>query len=166
MKKITILMIAVAMMFAGNTYAQVEQGTIRANVGLNYMFKPFDGDARLGLGLGGEYLITDAISLAPSYYFSNKNSVKLNTFNIDARYYFMNEATQVYGVIGYQSIKIKSDFAGGSLSQTETGLALGAGAIFGLSDSMGINTELKYGLTSPGDDAFGLLGKVGVVFSF
>lgn len=166
MKKISILMFAVAMLLAGSTYAQVEQGTIRANAGLTYMFKPFDGDARAGFGIGAEYLITDAISIAPSYYLSDKDDVKLNVLNIDARYYFMNDATQLYGVIGYQSVQQKVSGGGVTVSVTEGGLALGAGAVIGLSDKIGINPELKYGLTKPNDDAFGLLANLGVVYTF
>lgn len=164
--KTKLLALALVGLFAINGAKAQEQGDIRGNAGLTYMFGPYGGDARIGFGLGGEYLIIDALSIAPSYYFSNKDDLKVNLFNIDARYYFMTGDTQVYGVVGYTSATLKSDFLGVSVSSTEGGLNLGAGAIFAMSDSFGINAELKYGLSKPADDAFGLFANVGAVFMF
>ncbi|MEP5365511.1 MAG: outer membrane beta-barrel protein [Reichenbachiella sp.] len=155
--KTKLLALALVGLFTINGAMAQEQGDIRANAGLNYLFGPWGGDGRIGFGLGGEYLITDAISIAPSYYFSNKDDLKLNILNIDARYYFVTGDTQVYGKVGFASY-------GGDAS--ESGLTLGAGGIFNLSDNLGLNAELDYGLSKPFDDAFGLGAKFGVVYTF
>lgn len=157
--KTKILLVALIGLFAFNVSNAQSQGDIRVNAGLIDLFSPYGGDNRIGFGVGGEYLITDVISVAPSIYFTNKDSNKLNIFSVDGRYYLMTDATQVYGVAGISFINGDGGFS-------ETGLALGAGAIFGVSDNFGINAELKYQLNKPFNDALGMQANVGVVYTF
>lgn len=157
--KTKILLLALIGLFAFNTSQAQSQGDIRVNAGLINLFSPYGADYRIGFGVGGEYLITDVISVSPSIYFTNKDSNKLNIFSIDGRYYLMTDATQVYGVAGISFISGDGGFS-------ETGLALGAGAIFGVSDNFGINAELKYQLNKPFNDALGMQANVGVVYTF
>lgn len=157
--KTKLLALALVSLFAINGAKAQEQGDIRVNAGLIDLFSPYGGDNRIGFGVGGEYVFTDGISVAPSIYFTDKDDAKLNIFSIDGRYYFMTDATQVYGVAGVSFINGEGNFS-------ETGLALGAGAIFGVSDNLGINAELKYQLNKPFDDALGLQAAVGVVYTF
>ncbi|WP_422362304.1 outer membrane beta-barrel protein [Reichenbachiella sp.] len=157
--KTKLLALALVGLFAINGAMAQEQGDIRVNAGLINLFSPYGGDYRIGFGFGGEYLITDAISVAPSYYLTNKDDFKVNIFSIDGRYYFMTDDIQAYGVAGVSFINGDGGFS-------ETGLALGAGAIFGISDAVGINAELKYQLNKPFDDALGLQANIGVVYTF
>lgn len=157
--KTKLLALAFVGLFAINGAMAQEQGEIRLNAGMPMIFSPYGGDFRVGFGFGGEYLITDVISVAPSYWLTNKDDASVNLFNIDGRYYFMTDDTQVYGVAGVS-------FVGGDV-KSYTGFALGAGAIFGVSDAIGINAELKYHLGKPdgADDPLGMGAYVGVVYT-
>lgn len=157
--KTKLLALAIIGLFAINNANAQSQGDIRVNAGLINLFSPYGGDYRVGFGFGGEYLITDVISIAPSYYLTNKDSNKLNMFSIDGRYYLMTDATQVYGVAGISFISGDGGFS-------ETGLAIGAGALFGISDNLGVNAELKYQFNKPFNDALGLQANIGLAYKF
>lgn len=159
--KTKLLALALVGLFAINGAMAQEQGDIRASAGLIDLFSPYGGDNRIGFGIGGEYLITDNISGAASFYLTNKDDFKINMFNIDGRYYFMTDDIQVYGVAGISFISGDGDLG-------ETGIALGAGGIFAVAEAIGINAELKYQLNKPtgAEDPLGLQAVVGVVYSF
>ncbi|MEP2024083.1 outer membrane beta-barrel protein, partial [Reichenbachiella sp.] len=122
------------------------------------------------------YVFTDAMSANLSYDWYFKSSVDggdftLSSFNIDYRYYFMTGDTQVYGLagIGFMKGKFEVD-GGGSTSSTETGLNIGVGAIFPLSDALGINAQLKYQTPKfqnfSGDESANIAINAGVVYTF
>lgn len=131
-----------------------EQGDIRARVGLALGTKASadedTGDVKAGLGinLGAEYMITDAISIAPSYTmffkteFTGGGEIKPSIFNIDARYYFGESG--IYGLAGLAMQAVK--FEGGGFSQTNnaTTFNLGAGIELPISDNLNFNGQLKY----------------------
>ncbi|WP_420581136.1 outer membrane beta-barrel protein [Reichenbachiella sp.] len=158
--KTKLLALAFVGLFTINGAFAQEQGDFRLNAGMPMIFSPYGSDFRVGFGFGAEYLIADAFSVAPSYWLTNKDNAKVNLFNIDGRYYFMTDATQVYGVAGVS-------FVGGDVS-SYTGFALGAGAIFGISDAIGINAELKYHLGKPSgaNDPLGMGAYLGLVYTF
>ncbi|MEQ9465855.1 MAG: outer membrane beta-barrel protein [Ekhidna sp.] len=151
MKKILLTATLVAL-FGFAATAQ-EQGEIRVGAGLVYGTKATvdltDGDEKgaLGINIGGEYLITDVISAAPSYTFFFKEeeggaSVKTSSFNLDARYYFSDGKFYALAGLGFGSAK----FSGGgfSISDNETGINLGGGAMIPAGDALYINGQLKY----------------------
>ncbi|MEO9804841.1 MAG: outer membrane beta-barrel protein [Reichenbachiella sp.] len=157
--KTILVSLTLIVLFATNGAQAQNQGDIRVNAGLINLFSPYGGDYRIGFGVGGEYLITDVISVAASHYLTNKDSNKLNVFSVDGRYYLMTGTTQVYGIAGIS-------FIGGRRGLSETGLAVGAGAIFVMSDHIGINTELKYQFNKLFEDTLGLQANIGVIYEF
>ncbi|WP_425392504.1 outer membrane beta-barrel protein [Ekhidna sp.] len=174
MKKITILSLFTAFILFGVTANAQEQGDIRVGAGLAVGTKAGaeagtggEVDSKLGLGVnvGAEYLITDMISVAPSYTFFFANSVdgvdySLSALNIDARYYFGDSG--IYGLAGFSSINAKAESGGLSVSDSEGGLNIGAGVMYPLSDNLFANGQVKY--QSPGDGQ--LVINAGVAFAF
>ncbi len=172
MKKITLLFAMVACFtFAANAQ---EKGQIRLSAGLalgtEVAINETGAAAGVGINIGAEYFFSDIISIAPSYttFFKSElglSSLKFSAINIDGRYYFATDGVQLYGLVGLASVTIKSefDFLGTplSLKASETGLNIGAGAIFPLSDNLGINLQAKY--QTPGNGQIVING--GIVFS-
>ncbi|MEO9804840.1 MAG: outer membrane beta-barrel protein [Reichenbachiella sp.] len=165
--KTKLLALALVSLFAVNGAMAQEQGDMRAGIGVVIGTKAgVDADgskAGFGLSPSFEYVFADAISGAVSYdwYFKSTvggTDINIASFNIDGRYYFVTGDTQVYGLAGIGIIRNEI----GPLSDSETGLNIGAGATFGLSDSMGINGQIKY--QTPGDGQ--LVIGAGVVFMF
>lgn len=144
-----ILVAAAAILISSASFAQ-EQGDIRASGALAFGTKAAadsdgEGTGGIGINLGAEYVFTDGISIAPSYsFFFEKNNLKTSTINIDARYYFATDGTQVYGLLGFASTKASVSVGGLTVSSTDSGLNVGAGAIFPLSDAIGIGLQGKY----------------------
>lgn len=120
------------------------------------------GDNKLGMGLNfsGDYFVTDVISIAPSYTFFFKStygvdadlatgfSFKTNSFNVDGKYYFLTDGINVYGLFGlsFAAIKATIDFLGApiNISNNKTGVNIGGGVDFGLSDKLYLNGQVKY----------------------
>lgn len=170
MKKFTILSLFAAFLLVGVTANAQEQGDIRVGAGLALGTKAAidESGSKLGLGInvGGEYLITDQISIAPSYTYFFESSVtvdsgfgtfeakqQLSALNIDARYYFSDNG--LYGLAGFSNL---SADGGGS----EAGLNIGAGIMYPMSDSMFLNGQVKY--QTPGEGQ--LVINAGVAFAF
>ncbi|WP_436517422.1 outer membrane beta-barrel protein [Ekhidna sp. To15] len=173
MKKFTILSLFAAFVLFGFSANAQEQGDIRVGAGLAIGTKAgaeangntVDSKLGIGINLGAEYLVTDAISIAPSYTFFFKNSVggadySSSSLNIDARYYFGESG--VYGLAGFASGTAKVEGGGFSLSTSEGGLNIGAGIMYPLSDNLFANGQVKY--TTPGDGQ--LVINAGVAFAF
>lgn len=169
MKKFTILSLFAAFLLVGVSANAQEQGDIRVGAGLAVGTKAGvdESGEKLGFGInvGAEYLITDAISLAPSYTFFFKSSVagtdfSLSAINIDARYYFGESG--VYGLAGFSSVKAKAEAGGFSASTSEGGLNIGAGIMYPLSDNLFANGQVKY--QTPGEGQ--LVINAGIAFAF
>lgn len=168
MKK--LLLTATLIAIFGFAATAQEQGDIRVGAGLAIGTKAGvddDGSDKMGLGinLNGEYLITDVISIAPSYTMFFKNTVggadfSLSALNIDVRYYFSDMG--LYGLAGFSSAKAKAEGGGFTVSDTEGGLNIGAGIMLPLSDNLFANGQVKY--TTPGDGQ--LVINAGVAFAF
>lgn len=171
MKK--LLLTAAIVAFFGFAATAQEQGDIRVGAGLAIGTKAgaeasatgVDSKLGLGINIGAEYLITDAISLAPSYTFFFKNSIggadySLSALNIDARYYFADSG--FYGLAGFSSVSSKAEGGGFSVTSSESGLNIGAGIMYPLSDNLFANGQVKY--QTPGDGQ--LVINAGVAFAF
>ena len=175
MKKITILTLFTAFLFVGVTANAQEQGDIRVTAGLAIGTKAGiddHGSSKIGLGLnvGGEYLVTDVISVAPSYTLFFKSEVQggavsnqFSSFNLDGRYYFSDG--KFYGLAGlsFASVTAKADFGFGSVEETDstTGLNLGGGTMIPLGDTMFLNGQVKYNTPLEQLDI-----QVGIAFGF
>ena len=162
MKK--LLLTATLVVAFGFAATAQEQGIIRASASLAYGTEVEE----IGINIGGEYLITDVISGGVSYTsFFTPDPVSFSSFNIDGRYYFLTDGPYVYGLFGFGIVRSEVDidlgpFGGGSVSDSETGLNLGGGAIFPFSDNLGAQAQLKYNTAASGQ----LVLQGGVVYTF
>lgn len=163
--KTKLLGLSLIILFAITSVSAQEKGEVRAGLGLIGGTKAGienDGSTKLGLGLSTsvEYMVTDAISGSVSYDYYFPSTVggidfKISYFNIDGRYYFIKGNTQVYGLVGV-------GIGAASPGTGETGLNVGAGAVFPISDALGINAQLKY--QTPGDGQLAM--QAGLVYTF
>lgn len=174
MKNLLLTLLAV-FLFATLATAQ-QQGDISVGGGLILGTETAlddDGSEALGLGitLGGEYMATDVIGVALSYdhYFESSVDVgilgewtfQISYLNIDGRYYFVTGDTKVYGLVGIGIGLASFDSGFGEASDTDTGLNLGGGATFPLTDVLGLNVQAKFQTV---DSNLALSG--GVVYKF
>lgn len=172
MKKTTILTLVTAFLLTGFITNAQQAGDIRVSGGLAVGTKARfddDGDTTLGLGvnLGAEYLITDVVSLAPSFSGFFKNEIggadfSTRALNIDARYYFGSD-TQLYGLLGFTSVTSKAKGGGLSITNTDSGLNLGVGANLPFGDSLLGNLQAKF-QTAADDNDGQIVLNAGVVF--
>jgi len=97
-------------------------------------------DLGLGFGARGEFSITDNISIVPKFtYYLGTNTdtgfgdigVSAWALDADAHYYFTTDGTNFYGLAGlaYNTLTVSVPFLG-SISDSEIGLNIGAGASF------------------------------------
>jgi len=151
MKK--LLLIAFAVVFGATTMNAQEQGDIRVGVKGVYGTEVGVDGGGMGVNVGAEYLVTDVISVAPSYtmFFESEEDILGSTFtsqvtaiNIDGRYYFLTDDLQVYGMAGISLLTVKVDFGFGELEANETGINVGGGVIKPLSDNFNIEGQVKY----------------------
>ena len=147
-------------MLAGTVAANAqEQGQFNLLGGLAYGTKSAidvnstEGKGGIGFYIGGEYLFTDQISAAPTFemWKSSDSGVDytLTSINIDGRYYFVADDLSIYGMAGISLLKGKVESGGFSVSDDDTGLNIGGGVVYKLSDKFGLNGQLKY--QTPGD---------------
>ncbi|MEQ9593138.1 MAG: hypothetical protein RLN86_11080 [Cyclobacteriaceae bacterium] len=136
-----------------------EKGALRASGNLAYGFEVEE----LGFNLGAEYFITDNISGGLNFsIFFVEDPASFNEFNIDGRYYFDSGKIQPFALIGISNATSKfSGTVGGvpfDFKDSEVGLNIGGGAVFPISEKLGINTQLKY--ATPFDGQFVIQGGV------
>lgn len=171
MKK--VLLTATLVAIFGFAATAQEQGEIRAGAGLAIGTKAGvdESGEKMGLGLnfGGEYFVTDVISIAPSYTMFFKSEVdtgfgkvsnQFGSFNLDGRYYFGDDG-MFYGLAGLSFASAKAEFGGESETSSETGLNIGAGVMYPLADNMYLNGQVKY--NTPIEQ---LVINAGIAFSF
>jgi len=191
MKKFTILTLFTAFLLVGVTANAQEQGMIRASAGLALGTKAAIDEsgtkAGIGINIGAEYLITDNISIAPSYTFFFKSefdtpdgfggnvtsSNQFGSFNIDGRYYFGDGDMELYGLFGIGIVSNSfeqsgDDGFGGTItidgSDSETGLNIGGGINYPLSDALFLNGQIKYNTVDI--DGGQIVINAGVAYSF
>lgn len=116
------------------------------------------GDGITNFGIGGKFQwnVIDRLRLEPSFnYFFEKDMVSMWDLNANVHYQFPLGGTVVlYPLAGLSVMGVTVDVPkvdlgmfgsyGGSVSDTEVGANIGAGADFNLSDSWAINVEAKY----------------------
>ena len=142
------------------------KGQIRAGLGLTLgTASAIDdtGESKLGFGfvIGGDYFVSDAISIAPSYSFFFKSmvdiggqelSIKASSFDVDGKYYFLRNGVNIYGLaglsFGFAKATAVVDFGFGpqeiSVSENQVGFNLGGGLDYYLSDKVYLNGQVKY----------------------
>ena len=97
-------------------------------------------DLGIGFGARGEFSITDNISIVPkfTYYLGKSEDTGFGdarfsawALDADAHYYFTTDGTNFYGLAGlaYNTVTASVPFLG-SVSDSEIGLNIGAGASF------------------------------------
>lgn len=143
---------------AGSAVGAQEVGTIRLGAGLVYGSKAGINDdleaaGGVGINIGGEYFFTSNISAAPSftYFFPSSANfeafgqkytmkMKVSSLNLDGRYYFNAGGMDLYGLAG-----LSVAFAGAEgESSNKTGVNLGGGVVYPLSDNLNFNGQIKY----------------------
>ena len=124
----------------------------------------------LGFGVKAKFGATDHIQISPSFALLESTEIfgikaSSSEINADGQYYFNPDSeTQFYGLAGLNLVFAKLSGAGviESESSSEIGLNLGAGAEFGISDSIQGFAQAKYTLSKA--DQLGI--HAGIYFSF
>lgn len=145
-----------------------EKGDMAAGLNLSYGTK--SGFSNFGIGAKFQYNITDAIRIEPSAtYFFKKDYVSMWDLNANVHYLFhVADKFVVYPLAGVVLLGAKADlgdfFSNGgssnSASETKLGFNLGGGAQYWLSDSFGLNLDIKYQIVSNFDRPVFSLGAV------
>lgn len=172
MKKLSFLSFAAVLFLIGFSAGAQTQGEIRAGVGLvlgtSAAIDAGGNKAGVGINIGGEYLITDIISVAPSYTFffgsdyeiteplsgtSSTTSFRSGVFNLDGRYYFDQFDFQLYGLFGFAFFNSTTETEVDSplfpvpsteISDSEVGVNIGGGIFYPLNDDFLLNGQLKF----------------------
>ncbi|MEQ6166711.1 MULTISPECIES: porin family protein [unclassified Ekhidna] len=155
MKKL-LFTVALVTLVAFTTTAQ-DQGEMRIGGGLALGTKAAidEGGSKAGIGInvGGEYFVTDIISIAPSFTYFFPSSVEFfgqelksqaSSLNIDGRYYFGDSDMQLYGLAGIGVGFASAEANGEKASDSKVGLNIGGGLNYPLSDGMFLNGQIKY----------------------
>lgn len=134
-----------------------EKGDFNGFAGLSY---PLESGSNLGATAGIEYVFAENFSAAPSftYYFAD-SGITQTQFDIDVRYYLGDESFNWFATAGFSNL---SSSVSGFSSMSDSGFTVGAGALFGLSDSIDILTTVKYNSVGSG----AVIPFVGVNFGF
>lgn len=147
--------------------AQVK-GDKAAGVNLSYGVK--DGFSNFGVGAKFQYNFTDALRIEPSAtYFFKKDYTTMWDVNVNLHYLFqVTEKISVYPLAGLSLVGVKVSYdsfdyggyeiEGASASDSKFGFNVGVGAQYWLSDTFGINFDIKYQLVSDLDRPIFSLG--------
>lgn len=178
MKKIFL---AMALALTGMS-ASAQQGEKAAGVNLSYGTE----HKAIGIGVKGQYGITDAIRAEASFdYFLKKEGLSMWDVNLNVHYLFsLTDKLKVYPLAGltftnwkfdnafemeidpdYAQYMDEDDITSGSASSSESkfGVNLGAGLQYDLTDKLSLNFEAKYQLISDFDQ---MMFGVGVAYKF
>ncbi len=157
MKKLQLIL--AALLFVTISANAQEKGAFRAQVGGligTATAIQDDGDFGIGLGinLGAEYFVSDAVSIAPGYDLFFESSVDVggtelssnfSSINVDGRYYFGSSDVEIYGLVGVSFASSTTTVPlFGEVSANDTGLNIGAGVNFPMSDNVFLNGQVKY----------------------
>ncbi len=132
------------------------------------------GDSKLGMGIniGGDYFIIDNLSFSPNYSsffespysktfgsptgFGVKYFLRISSLNIDGKYYFFKERVNLYGLLGLSFTREETQASYINVPNTidvlpipddvnnKTGINIGAGVDYFLSDKLYLNGQVKY----------------------
>ena len=139
----------------------------------------------LGIGIKGQYGITDAIRAEASFdYFLKKDGLSMWDVNLNAHYLFsLTDKLKVYPLAGLTFTNWKFDnafeieidpeyaqyldeddyYSSASGSESKFGVNLGAGLQYDLTDKLSLNVEAKYQLISDFDQ---MMFGVGIAYKF
>lgn len=135
-----LVLIAFLILIINNSFAQY-QGEIRVQLGNEFGM----ATNLYGFGLVGEYMIIDRLSVVPSAIVLLPQTGKATSLNIDARYYITEGLSQFYGFLGLNNSRRRLEFAiPGEELINRTGINVGAGHVYRLSEEFAINSQLKY----------------------
>ncbi|MFC4873253.1 hypothetical protein [Negadavirga shengliensis] len=137
MKNIILFLCFLVLSFS--TVAQY-QGQYRLQYGHDFGL----GSGLTGVNFVGEYFPIDNISFAPSFSILLPASGKASQLHIDGRYYFQEEAVQLYGLIGYANFRRRLEFDFDDPLYHRGSLNIGGGILYKLMDELGLNGELKF----------------------
>lgn len=142
----SIKMLSVVFLFtilSSNAFAQ-----LRLGAGLGF---GFDQEAFALFGRAGYDFTENWRANATFQYFllSNENKDFLdqdaNSFNLHVNYDFANLPTiDLYALAGLSIFNYKSETLASKFSNTDLGLDVGVGGLFGIADKIDILSELKY----------------------
>ncbi len=159
MKKVLLTATLVAIL--GFTASAQESGDMMINAGVGISTGSFGADeGDTGFGAGFEYVFADAMSGGVEYMSYSGDGFTFSAIGIDYKYYFMTEDFKAYGKAGLSLL-------GGDVEST-TGINLGVGGIYGISDQFGIGAGIDYNLSKPdgAQDPFGLIIRAGLSYMF
>lgn len=162
--------------------ASAQQGEKAAGINLSYGTE----HKALGIGVKGQYGITDAVRAEASFdYFLKKDGLSMWDVNLNAHYLFpLTQKLKVYPLAGLTftnwkfddafEIEIDPEFAqyldddditsgSASASESKFGINLGAGVQYDLTDKLILNVEAKYQLISDFDQ---MIFGVGIAYKF
>lgn len=156
MKKLFIIAL---MAFIGlSVQAQSEKGDMAAGVNLAYGVK--DGFSNFGIGAKFQYNFTDALRIEPSatYYFK-KDYITMWDVNVNLHYLFnVADKFAIYPLAGVSLVGVKASYdgfeyggyevEGGSASSSKFGFNVGAGAQYWVTETFGLNLDIKYQIVS------------------
>jgi outer membrane immunogenic protein len=98
---------------------------------------------KLGLGINGEFGLTDKIAISPSFMFWLVENANVWELNVNANYYFTKAGSvDLYGIGGINLFNAKVDGAGDGNS--EVGINLGIGFNFNVGKSWQPFSEAKF----------------------
>jgi hypothetical protein len=117
------------------------EGEIRAQYAVEYGF----GSNLFGNMIGVEYFPMDNFSVLPAFTIFYPATGKASAFNLDARYYLLDDDHQAYGIFGYNAHRRRLEFAPVEENLiNRSGLNLGAGYGFKVAEEFILNTEMRY----------------------
>lgn len=153
MKK--LLLIAAAVLCMTATAQAQEKGDMAA--GVQFALGTGDGLTNMGVGAKFQWNVINKLRLEPSFtYFFKKDYLSMWDISANVHYQFvLGNVVNLYPLAGLSVMGVKASipsidlgeygsYEGGSVSDTEFGFNIGAGADFKVSEKIIVNAELKY----------------------
>lgn len=178
MKKIILSTIFLVSLFVlgNNAQAQIALG---ANVGVAVPLGTFGDACTLGFGGGvsGHYFVSPNLSIGAnisytSFGYKDVGGVKFDgSFNIlgfapTINYYFTEEGFRPYVGTDLGYYNLSQSFGSGSISKGYIGLAPTVGFLYGFSDNLSLNVNLKYGIVLSDPNSLSYLPvNVGILYT-
>lgn len=115
-----------------------------------------DSYSNIGIGAKFQWNVINRLRLEPSFtYFFKKDFISMWDIDVNVHYQFpVGKVVTLYPLAGLSVMGVKVDIPtvdlgeygaiGGSVSDTEFGFNIGAGADFNLSERFALNVEAKY----------------------
>ena len=138
--------------------------------GVNISYGTKDGFSNFGIGAKFQYNFTDAIRIEPSAtYFFKKDYTSMWDVNVNLHYLFsVADKFTIYPLAGVSLVGVSVDIPtieyggyeieGGSASESKFGFNLGAGAQYWVTETLGLNLDIKYQIVSDFDRPIFSLG--------